>query len=31
MTRVADPQIESKTLAKLRHPSRAQMLREYLD
>jgi len=24
-------QIESKTLAKLRHPSRAQMLREYLD
>jgi RNA polymerase primary sigma factor len=24
-------QIESKTLAKLRHPSRAQMLREYLE
>jgi RNA polymerase primary sigma factor len=24
-------QIESKTMSKLRHPSRSQMLREYLD
>ena len=31
MTRERIRQIESKTLAKLRHPSRAQMLREYLD
>jgi RNA polymerase primary sigma factor len=31
VTRERIRQIESKTLAKLRHPSRAQMLREYLD
>ena len=31
MTRERIRQIESKTLAKLRHPSRAQRLREYLD
>ena len=30
VTRERIRQIESKTLAKLRHPSRAQMLREYL-
>ncbi len=30
MTRERIRQIESKTLAKLRHPSRAQMLKEYL-
>ena len=30
VTRERSRQIESKTLAKLRHPSRAQMLREYL-
>jgi RNA polymerase primary sigma factor len=31
VTRERIRQIESKTLAKLRHPSRAQVLREYLD
>ncbi|MFV2171827.1 RNA polymerase sigma factor RpoD [Actinomadura sp. LOL_016] len=31
VTRERIRQIESKTLAKLRHPSRAQMLREYLE
>jgi RNA polymerase primary sigma factor len=31
VTRERIRQIESKTLAKLRHPSRARMLREYLD
>jgi RNA polymerase primary sigma factor len=31
VTRERIRQIESKTLTKLRHPSRAQMLREYLD
>jgi RNA polymerase primary sigma factor len=31
VTRERIRQIESKTLAKLRHPSRAQILREYLD
>jgi RNA polymerase primary sigma factor len=31
VTRERIRQIESKTLAKLRHPSRAQMLREFLD
>ncbi|MEV0407801.1 RNA polymerase sigma factor RpoD [Actinoallomurus sp. NPDC050550] len=31
VTRERIRQIESKTLAKLRHPTRAQMLREYLD
>ncbi len=31
VTRERIRQIESKTLAKLRHPSRAQMLRDYLD
>ncbi|MFS2291844.1 RNA polymerase sigma factor RpoD [Actinomadura hallensis] len=31
VTRERIRQIEAKTLAKLRHPSRAQMLREYLD
>jgi RNA polymerase primary sigma factor len=31
VTRERIRQIESKTLAKLRHPSRAQLLREYLD
>ncbi|MGH3184926.1 MAG: sigma-70 family RNA polymerase sigma factor, partial [Streptosporangiaceae bacterium] len=31
VTRERIRQIESKTLAKLRHPSRAQRLREYLD
>ncbi|XRQ16666.1 RNA polymerase sigma factor RpoD [Actinomadura welshii] len=31
VTRERIRQIESKTLAKLRHPSRAQMLKEYLD
>src|SRR6266567_3828629 len=31
VTRERIRQIESKTLAKMRHPSRAQMLREYLD
>ena len=31
VTRERIRQIESKTLAKLRHPSRAQTLREYLD
>jgi len=25
------PQIESKTMSKLRHPSRSQVLRDYLD
>jgi RNA polymerase primary sigma factor len=30
VTRERIRQIESKTLAKLRHPSRAQMLREFL-
>jgi RNA polymerase primary sigma factor len=30
VTRERIRQIESKTLAKLRHPSRAQMLKEYL-
>jgi RNA polymerase primary sigma factor len=30
VTRERIRQIESKTLAKLRHPSRAQLLREYL-
>jgi RNA polymerase primary sigma factor len=31
VTRERIRQIESKTLAKLRHPSRAQLLREFLD
>jgi RNA polymerase primary sigma factor len=31
VTRERVRQIESKTLAKLRHPSRAVLLREYLD
>jgi RNA polymerase primary sigma factor len=31
VTRERIRQIESKTLAKLRHPSRALLLREYLD
>jgi RNA polymerase primary sigma factor len=31
VTRERIRQIESKTLAKLRHPSRAQMLRDYLE
>ena len=31
VTRERIRQIESKILAKLRHPSRARMLREYLD
>ncbi len=31
VTRERIRQIESKTLAKLRHPSRAERLRDYLD
>ena len=31
MTRERIRQIESKTMSKLRHPSRSQVLRDYLD
>jgi RNA polymerase primary sigma factor len=31
VTRERIRQIESKTMAKLRHPSRSQVLRDYLD